>query len=159
MTAESPMETGVLQGPGASVLKSDILERLIAKFIDFLVMGAFFAFPTAVGPLAGTTYILISDGLRGGSLGKRLIGLKAVSLADPAEETDFKQSIIRNSVFGVLVAIYFLLGWIPYLGKILIFVSWAAVVGIEVALIYTDELGQRFGDRIAGTIVIKAGKL
>lgn len=159
MTAESPMETGVLREPGASVLKSDILERLIAKFIDFLVMGAFFAFPTAVGPLAGTTYILISDGLRGGSLGKRLIGLKAVSLADPAEETDFKQSIIRNSVFGVLVAIYFLLGWIPYLGKILIFVSWAAVVGIEVALIYTDELGQRFGDRIAGTIVIKAGKL
>ncbi|MDO8426081.1 MAG: RDD family protein [Deltaproteobacteria bacterium] len=136
--------------------KAPVLDRFIAKFIDLLIMGAFFAFPTAVGPLAGTAYILISDGLKGGqSLGKKAIGLKTISIPT-GQPCDFKQSIIRNAVFGVLIAIYFLLGWIPYVGKAAVFLAWAAVTAIEMILVYADESGARFGDRIAGTAVIDA---
>ena len=155
MAEEIPLKEPHEQRTEGPLIKTEILERFIAKFIDFLIMGALFAFPTIIGVLAGATYILISDGLKGGSIGKRIIGLKAVSLAEPTEPADFKQSILRNAEFGVLIAIYFILGWIPYLGIVIVFLSWAAVLGIEMALIYSDELGERFGDRIAGTIVIK----
>ncbi len=139
--------------------KAPVLDRFIAKFIDFLIMGALFAFPTAVGPLAGTTYILISDGLKHGqSLGKKAIGLKAVSISTGLP-CDFKQSIIRNAVFGLLVGVYFILGWIPYVGKVLVFLAWAAVTAIEMILVYADEGGARFGDRIVRTMVVYARDL
>lgn len=134
--------------------KADVLERFLAKFIDFLVMSAFFAFPTFVGPLAGITYILISDGLRGGqSLGKRVVGIKAVS-AETREACGFKRSIIRNSPFGLLMIFWFLVGWIPYLGKTLFLAAALLVIGFEMLLIYTDDRGARLGDRIADTVVI-----
>jgi len=158
MAEETPFKAHEGKETEGPLIKTYVLERFISKFIDILIMGAFFAFPTAVGPLAGTTYILISDGLQGGSIGKRIIGLKAVSLDDPTMQCDFKQSIIRNSVFALLIVIYYILGWIPYMGKVLVFLSWVAVLGMEMVLIYTDDLGERFGDRIAGTIVIKGKK-
>lgn len=136
--------------------KAEYLERFLAKFIDFLVMGAIFMFPGFVGPLAGMTYLLISDGLGGGqSLGKRIIGLKVISLTTGAP-CDFRKSIIRNSPFAILMIFFYIVGWIPYLGKLLEAAATLAVFGIEIALIYTDDLGARFGDRIARTLVIPA---
>ncbi len=154
--AEHPPEKGAFGDYGPLMPpRADILERFLAKLIDFLIAGAFFAFPSVVGPLAGVTYILISDGLRGGSsLGKRVIGLRVVMLADGGAPCDFKTSIIRNSVFGIALASFILIGWIPYLGKPLAFILLAAAVVAEMALIYTDESGSRFGDRIAGTMVV-----
>lgn len=138
--------------------KAQYLERFIAKFIDFLVMGALFLVPGAVGPLAGTTYILISDGLRGGaSLGKRIIGLRVVS-TETLEPADFRKSILRNSPFAVLIVFSYLVGWIPYLGKVLEAAALLAVFGIEIILIFTDDLGARFGDRIARTIVVPVSR-
>ncbi len=138
--------------------KAEALERFLAKFIDLLITCAFFAFPTFVGPLAALTYILISDGIRGGqSIGKRVIGLRAV-LAETGEPCDFKRSIIRNSPFALLIVFWFLVGWIPYLGKLL-FIAAALVVGaFELVLVYTDERGARFGDRVAGTVVAVSKK-
>lgn len=133
--------------------KAQYLERFIAKFIDFLVMGALFLIPGAVGPLAGTTYILISDGLGGQSLGKRIAGLKVVTI-DDGRPCDFKKSIIRNSPFAVFVLFSYLVGWIPYLGAILKAAAFLAIFGIEIALVFTDEHGARFGDRIAETLVV-----
>lgn len=142
---------------GPPFFKTYFIDRFLAKFIDLLVMGALFAFPSWVGPVAGATYILISDGLMGGqSIGKKLIGLKVVSIADENTPCDFKASIIRNSVFGILIVWYFLIGWIPYLGKLIAVVSWGVVMIFEVALIFTDEAGARFGDRIARTRVVGA---
>ncbi|MBI1912096.1 MAG: RDD family protein [Deltaproteobacteria bacterium] len=154
MAEELPYKGFDAEGEIEDLPKADVLERFLAKLIDFLIVGAFFAFPTFIGPLAGTTYILISDGLLNGqSLGKRVIGLRVVSMVT-GMPCDFKQSIIRNAIFGVLIAIYFILGWIPYLGKLLVFAAWSVVVGVEMILVYTDELGSRFGDRIAGTHVM-----
>lgn len=134
--------------------KAEYLERFIAKFIDFLVMGALFLIPGFVGPLAGTTYILISDGLGGGqSLGKKIAGVRVISL-EGAKPCDFKKSIIRNSPFGVFILFSFLVGWIPYLGALLEAAAFLAIFGIEIALVFTDEHGARFGDRIAGTVVV-----
>lgn len=139
-----------------SLPKADVLERFLAKLIDALIVGALFAFPTFVGVLAGLTYILISDGLKDGrSIGKRIIGLKVVFLSAEGETPcDFKQSIIRNSPFALIIVWYMVVGWIPYLGKILGVAGALAVAGIEMALIYTDERGSRFGDRIANTQVV-----
>src|SRR3989304_544981 len=140
------METGAEPFP-----KADVLERFLAKFIDFVVMGAFFAFPTFIGPLAGITYILISDGLKGGQgLGKRVVGLKAVS-AETREACDFRRSIIRNSPFGLLMVFWFIVGWIPYLGKALFLAATLLVIGFEMVLVYTDERGAGAGARVAGT--------
>jgi uncharacterized RDD family membrane protein YckC len=138
--------------------KAPYLERFLAKFIDFLAVGALFAIPGFVGPLAGTTYLLISDGLKGGqSLGKRIIGLKTVTL-DTGAPCDFRKSIARNSPFAVLIVFCFLICWIPYLGKILAAAAFLAVFAIEIALIYTDGMGARFGDRIARTVVVPAAE-
>jgi len=151
MPEETPFNETFDSGP--AFLKADILERFIAKLIDFLIVGALFVFPTAVGPLAGITYILISDGLKGGrSVGKRIIGLKVLS-AENSSACDFKKSIIRNGDFGAIILWYILIGWVPYAGKLLAVIVWIAVIAIEMLLIYTDEMGSRFGDRIAGTIV------
>lgn len=134
--------------------KAEYLERFLAKFIDFLVMGALFMIPGFVGPLAGLTYLLISDGLgRGQSLGKRITGLRVVGLTTGAP-CDFRKSLTRNSPFAVLIIFFYLVGWIPYLGKLLEAAATLAVFGIEISLIYTDDLGARFGDRIARTLVV-----
>lgn len=140
---------------GRLFTKADILERFLAKLIDMLIVGALCAFPSAVGPVAGATYILISDGLKGGqSIGKRIIGLRVISVENPETPGDFKASILRNAVFGLLIGLWFAIGWIPYIGKAIVVVCWAAVVAVEMILIYTDDTGSRFGDRIAGSLVV-----
>lgn len=142
---------------GRLFTKADILERFLAKLIDMLIVGALCTFPSAVGPAAGVTYILISDGLKGGqSIGKRIIGLRVISVEDPAVPGDFKASLLRNAVFGLLIGLWFAIGWIPYLGKAVVAVCWAAAVAVEMILIYTDDTGARFGDRIAGSLVVSA---
>ncbi|MBI5563135.1 MAG: RDD family protein [Deltaproteobacteria bacterium] len=132
------------------------LERLIAKFIDLLVVGAFFAFPSFIGVLAGATYILISDGLYDGrSIGKKIIGLKVV--LDGASPCDFRRSIIRNAEFALVILVYVVIGWIPYAGKPIAALLALAVAVVEIALMVTDDgAGARFGDRIAGTGVVAA---
>ncbi len=135
--------------------KTEILDRLLAKFIDFLLVGALFTFPSFIGPLAAITYIVISDGFKGGqSIGKRIIGLRVISTRGAAAPCDFKQSIIRNGMFGGLIVLYFILGPIPYAGKLIVFLAWAAAIGAEIMLIYSDESGARFGDRLADTLVV-----
>ncbi|MCC6503273.1 MAG: RDD family protein [Deltaproteobacteria bacterium] len=142
---------------GAGLKKAEYLERFLAKFIDFLVVGALFMIPGPVGPLAGTTYILISDGLKGGqSLGKRLIRLKALSLATGGP-CDFRKSMIRNAPFALLIVFCYVVGWIPYLGPLLSVIAVVAVFGMEITLIFTDSMGARLGDRVAGTIVVDSG--
>lgn len=150
-----PRETGPEQ-EGAGYEKADILERILAKFIDLLVVGAFFVFPTIVGPVAGITYLLISDGLKKGQgLGKKVIGLKVVSLVGEPGACDFKQSILRNLIFALLIAAYLVLGLIPYVGKLVVALLAAAVVVTEVVRMHNDDRGLRLGDSVAETMVVE----
>ena len=131
-----------------------VTKRFSAKLIDFLIAAILYQVPGIVGPVAAVAYILLSDGISGGSLGKRAAGgLRVVSTIKAGEACDFRDSILRNSIFGVLAAAFFLLGWIPYFGKLAVFVAALAVVAYEASLLYKVREGTRIGDTLAGTRV------
>jgi uncharacterized RDD family membrane protein YckC len=139
---------------------SYLLERSLAKLIDLIIACALYSFHPAIGPIAGIVYILISDGLMNGrSVGKRIIGLRVVRLDNPELPCDFKRSLVRNAMFAGLLVWYLVTSWIPYLGIVLASLAWAAVIAVEMLLIYAEEDGIRFGDQIAGTKVVKGAKL
>jgi len=131
--------------------KVDYIDRFLAKFIDLIIVGAFFSFPTFIGSVAGLTYLLIADGLRGGQgLGKKIARLKVISLEGDKTSCSFKESILRNIPFGLILIFYF----IPYLKWILIPTLGLAIVVIEALAVYEDAGGLRWGDRIAHTMVV-----
>ena len=128
-----------------------IFDRILAKIIDFLIVGALFSIPTFVGPLAGLLYILIADGLQGGqSIGKRIVRIRVVSIERDDSPCDFRESALRNLPFGLLV----FFAMIPYLRWILLVTIGIAIIAFETYMIYQDEEGIRWGDRIALTRVV-----
>ncbi|MFQ5454847.1 MAG: RDD family protein [Nitrospirota bacterium] len=131
--------------------KADILKRSIARFIDFLIIGAFSNLLPPIGFYAGMTYLLIADGLfNGRSIGKRIIGLQTI-LTERIEGCGFKESIIRNSPF----ALAYILFCIKYIGWIFTFI----IIGFELLLIIGNERGIRFGDEMAKTQVLDGEKI
>ncbi|MBI5560667.1 MAG: RDD family protein [Deltaproteobacteria bacterium] len=136
--------------------KAEPIERYAAKAIDFLIVGALMETFRYVGPFAGIIYLLAADGMKGQSPGKRIMGLKTISLLREGGECDFRESALRNGIFSLLIVAYLILGWIPYVGKFLVAVVGAAVVLIEALVVYNDEKGIRAGDRLARTMVVKA---
>jgi len=136
-------------------VKAKILNRVIAKAVDFIIIGALFEIIPKVGYFAGLTYLLIADGLFAGrSAGKRLIGLRVV-LAGTGKECTFRESVMRNFPF---VAAYILLGilWkIPLLGKMIAAVIFVFVVVFECIIMLGSDEGMRIGDEIARTQVIE----
>ena len=121
------------------------LQRLAAQFLDGLVAGApfvaallvtfllprveFVGFALiAIAAILGALYTLLADGLEGGqSIGKRVLGIRVVSMATGAPCT-FGQSFVRNLLLMILGPI-----------------DWIFIFG---------ERHQRLGDKLAGTIVV-----
>ena len=131
--------------------KAQILNRGIAKLIDLFIVVAAGQIIVPVGFLAGLAYILIADGFAGGrSIGKRLIGLQTVC-PDRHDVAGFRESIIRNLPFAVAQLAFA----VPYVGWI---VS-VAIMAFEAVLIFGNEQGRRFGDEVAGTQVLDAGRM
>lgn len=127
-------------------VKANTLNRSIARFIDILAALLLARLPGYVGVLSGLTYITIADGLMGGrSLGKKVIGLRAVYRKD-GRGADFRASILRNSTMGALYLIFL----VPIAGWVL------AVLGLafELLLIIGSPEGMRLGDEIASTVVL-----
>jgi uncharacterized RDD family membrane protein YckC len=141
------------QGPAAPPAASNVppakantLNRSIARFIDILVALLLARLPGYVGVLSGLTYIAIADGLMGGrSLGKKVIGLRAVYRKD-GRLADFRASILRNSTMGVLYLVFL----VPIAGWVLAGLGLA----FELLLIIGSPEGMRLGDEIASTVVI-----
>lgn len=137
--------------------KADIIERYLARVIDFIIAAAIYVLLRGIGPVAAITYLLISDALFAGqSPGKRIVGMKVISLDRDGVACDFKESVIRNAIFALIIVAYFLIGWIPYLGTFVVALAAIAIFFTEAAIVYNDGKGVRFGDRIAKTMVIKA---
>jgi uncharacterized RDD family membrane protein YckC len=131
------------------VQKTDLTTRLIAGFIDLLIIIGLTRLPDVVGFLSASGYLLIRDGLfERRSIGKKLIGLRVISSDDPEFVITYRESIIRN-VPLVLAYILFL---IPYAGWIL----GPAAFGIECLTALGDDRGMRIGDMLARTFVIPA---
>ena len=151
--ADVRLNTGPREDDVAQAL---FIKRSIAKFIDLLITSALYVYHPLVGPLSAITYILISDGLKGGkSLGKRITGLNVVSTSREGRLCSFIDSIKRNSPFGTIVAVNFVFGWMPYAGVVIVFLFAGAVLAYEAMLAYNDPRGLRIGDRIADTEVIE----
>jgi uncharacterized RDD family membrane protein YckC len=130
------------------IKKAGLLVRTIAKILDFIIIAAALEIIPKAGFFAGLAYLLIGDGLfEGRSLGKRLIGIKVVS-ADTSTPCSFRESILRNSTFGIGYLLYKILwfGWIFIL---------IAVI-IEFLILLGSREQKRLGDEIAKTIVIDA---
>jgi len=129
--------------------KTQFINRCLAKFIDFLIAGALSQLVRFWGPLAGLTYILISDGLPGGkSLGKRLIGLRVVE-NEKNLPCDYIKSILRNLPIGLV----FLFAIIPFIGWLLFITVGLLIIVFECYLMFTEEGGARIGDILADTTV------
>ncbi len=126
--------------------KATILNRFIAKFIDFLIVAAIFQIPLQISFLASLVYLLIADGFASGrSIGKQLIGLQVV-IPNPLRSVSFKESILRNFPLGV----GFLFFHIPAIGWLLVLL----IVGFESLLIIGNAKGHRIGDELAKTQVL-----
>ncbi|MDH5203446.1 MAG: RDD family protein [Nitrospirota bacterium] len=126
---------------------ADLLLRIIAKILDFIIIVAVMEVVPKAGFFAGLAYLLIGDGLFDGrSLGKKLIGIKVIS-ADTNKPCSFKDSILRNSTFGIGYLLY----KIPWIGWIFI-----VIVSIfEFIILFGSKEGMRLGDEIAKTKVVK----
>jgi hypothetical protein len=139
------LEAEQAQEPTRVYPKAAVLNRFIAKSLDFLiVLGAGELMPP-YGFWAGLWYALVADGFSGRSVGKRLIGLQAWA-PELRAGAGFKESIIRN----VPLAAGYVLWQIPYVG----WLGTAAVLGIEALLIVGNDRGLRIGDELAHTQVV-----
>ncbi|MBI4654210.1 MAG: RDD family protein [Nitrospirae bacterium] len=128
-------------------VKANLLNRVIAKGIDFIIVGALAEIIPKIGYFAGMVYLLISDGLfEGRSVGKRIIGLKVI-LQETMQACTFRESVIRNFLF----AVGYVLIAVPLIG----FIFPVIILIFESLLMIGNEKGMRFGDEIAKTQVIE----
>ena len=134
--------------------KADLVKRFVAAVIDGIVAGVIGLVPF-VGGLLGAAYMVVRDGLElefmdGRSLGKKVMKLRPVRL--DGQPMDVETSIRRNVPFaiGPVIMVVPVIGWI-------VGAAVGLVIGVvESILVLTDAEGRRFGDRIAGTMVIEA---
>ena len=130
--------------------KADVLHRLLAKFIDALVVSSACMVLYPVGVMIGATYIVIADGLfEGRSIGKYIIGLRVIRETDNDAAT-FTDSFVRNALFGLIV----LFGVVPFLRWLLILSVGLLIVIFETYYVIATADGRRVGDLAAGTLVV-----
>jgi len=142
----------VLEKSHHGTAKISALTRCIAKAIDLsVILLLSVILPYHVGALLGFIYTLVHDGLfQGQSLGKRLFHLRTIDLKTN-EPCSLRESVIRNSPFGV--ATFF--GIIPFWGWIILIILGIPLVVLELYLMLTLENGGRLGDVMADTRVVE----
>jgi len=125
---------------------ANLLSRTVTKGVDLILVFAIMEALPSAGWLAGVLYILISDGLmEGQSLGKKLTGLRVVG--PKGRPCDIKCSILRNATLGLGLFLF----RVPLLGWLLLI----ALAGFEFVTLIGSPEGRRFGDELAGTVVIE----
>ncbi len=138
--------------------KKQLTQRIVAKILDLLVVFLIAAIlPRVVGPLIGFFYSLLADGIHAGpfraqSIGKKIMGLRVINLAQGGEAASLKDSAIRNAPVGL--ATFFAI--IPIWGWVILFLVGLPLMAIEITLMARVEGGHRIGDVMADTEVVKA---
>jgi uncharacterized RDD family membrane protein YckC len=131
-----------------NVQRADLTTRAVAGLVDLLLIIGLARLPDVIGFLSAAGYILIRDGLFDRrSIGKKLIGLRVVSLEGSGPASTYRDSIIRNVP---LVLAYFLF-LIPYAG----WVFGPLALGTECLIAIGDKTGMRIGDMLARTQVVQ----
>lgn len=105
----------------------DLVLSLSKSFNFLFVIGVIIT--TLVGLIFGFGYFLLKDGIKGGSLGKRLVGLKVIHI-DSKEDCTFLQSFVRNLFFMMIGS-------------------------IDALVPFFTANGQKASDIIAKTVVVK----
>ncbi len=127
--------------------RADITTRAVAGLVDLLLIIGLARLPDVIGFLSAAGYILIRDGLfERRSIGKKLIGLRVISLEDSGTAATYRDSIIRN----VPIVLAYFLFLIPYAGWILC----PLALGVEGLTALGDRAGMRIGDMLARTQVV-----
>lgn len=127
--------------------RADFTTRAVAGLVDLLIIIGLARLPDVIGFLSAAGYILIRDGLFDRcSIGKKVIGLRVLSLGDSRPSVTYRDSIIRNTP---IVLAYFLF-LIPYAGWILC----PLALGMEGLTALGDRRGMRIGDMLARTQVV-----
>ena len=128
-----------------------LLNRLIGKAVDLVLVIALASILYPAGPLAAFLYILICDGLKNGqSIGKRVVRIRVINTTT-GKPADFKDSIIRNSTVAFPVLFYM----VPVVGWILWLFIGIPILAIEVYLMTRLEQQARLGDTMADTKVME----
>lgn len=128
------------------------VERFVAYVLDLVPMIALEMIPLGFPQLLASGYILLRDALfQGQSVGKKLLRIRVVTIAD-ARGGSVRESILRNFP----LALGFLLPIIPIVGHLLGAGFALFVFVTEAIAIVTDKRGRRLGDKMAGTIVVRA---
>ncbi len=125
--------------------KADLLNRFIAKFVDFLVVALLYEMPLKISFVIGLVYLFIADGFVRGSIGKWLIGLQIMTMENQVQVT-FREAIIRNIPLGLAYLAY----TIPFVGWLIA----VGIVGFESLLMIGNPNGRRLGDEMAKTFVL-----
>jgi uncharacterized RDD family membrane protein YckC len=92
--------------------------------------------PFAAWLVIALAYYIVMEARSGATLGKRLIGLKVVRLEGGAP-LDWQSSIVRN-VLRLVDGLFFYL--------------------VAAIVVWTSGNKQRLGDKVAGTVVVRASK-
>jgi len=133
------------------------LARILARFIDLVIVAAMISIIPGIGYFVGLVYILIADGLfEGMSIGKRLMGLKVVVMTEGSQRScGYRESVFRNLPFagGYLLMGVFIV--IPLIGWLISFLVWVIILGFETLVMFGSEDRTRLGDEIAKTRVIE----
>ena len=158
---EEKPETNETKINDATLTKADPVKRIIAFVID-AVAAMIVGFIPLVGGIIGALYMLFRDALpiealEYKSIGKKLMKLSVINVADPTSKIDYGASAKRNWMFALgPIMIFFL--FIPIIGwilDILIGIALLILVIMETIKLFSDEKGIRMGDKQAGTMVIE----
>lgn len=142
--------------PLSSRIKVSVINRVIAKVIDILIVMLLAAtLPRPFGPLLGFLYSLGADGMNfgpfvGQSIGKKIMKLRVVQVRTGAPAR-LKDSALRNAPVGV--ATFFSI--IPVWGWLILALVGIPLMIMEIYLMLTVETGHRLGDVMGDTEVIE----
>ncbi|MBI2711435.1 MAG: RDD family protein [Bdellovibrio sp.] len=142
--------------PLGVTIKVSVANRLVAKFIDLLIV--FFlakVLPEIVGPLVGFVYSLLADGINmgqfeGQSVGKKIMKLRVMNLPRK-KPADFRDSALRNTPVGVAT----IFALIPFWGWIILALVGIPLMIMEIYLMVSVDSGHRLGDVMADTEVVE----
>lgn len=130
-----------------NIKKCSIFLRIIAKFIDLIIVITLWKIFHSAGIYIGVFYLLVSDGIfKGASIGKKLLRIRVIN-TERNNFSDFRDSILRNLFLSL--ALLFLV--IPLIGWIFVLIVFA----FEFILIVGDKESKRLGDHLAKTLVIE----
>ena len=137
-------------------IKTSVLNRVLAKLVDLSVVIAFvslLAYP--LGPLLGFLYSIFADGLpinglRGQSLGKKILKLRVVQVGQKTPAS-IRESALRNAPVGVATFFAFITVW----GWLLLLLIGVPLMIMEIYLMLSVDSGHRLGDVMGDTEVVE----